>query len=181
MTALTQITLRTIGGDSASLDSYPGTVRLLVNTASKCGLTPQYQGLEALYRKYRDQGLVVLGLPANDFAGQEPGSDDEIASFCSTNYDVTFPMFAKLVATGPDKHPIYAALTIAAPEPANSDQAFRDRLTGFGMTPNAHPELLWNFEKFVVGRDGETVTRFAPSTAPDDPEFVAAIEAALAA
>jgi glutathione peroxidase len=180
MTDLTHIPLKTITGGSETLDDYPGKVRLVVNVASKCGLTPQYEGLEALYRKYKDQGLVVLGLPANDFAGQEPGTDEEIASFCTLTYDVTFPMFAKLVATGPDKHPIYATLTSAAPEPVNSDQVFRDKLSGHGREPNPRPELLWNFEKFIVGRDGETVTRFAPTTAPDDPQLVAAIEAELA-
>ncbi len=180
MNALADIALKTIQGADASLGDYAGKVLLVVNVASKCGLTPQYEGLEALYRDHRDQGLVVLGFPANDFAGQEPGSNDEIASFCTTNFGVDFPMFEKLVATGPDKHPLYAALTGAAPAAVN-DGPFRERLKGFGMTPNPAPELLWNFEKFLIGRDGAVVARFAPDTAPNDPALVAAIEKALAA
>lgn len=176
---LADIPLKTIRGSDASLADYAGKVLLIVNVASKCGLTPQYTGLEALYRDKRDAGLVVLGFPANDFAGQEPGSNDEIESFCTTNFGVDFPMFEKLVATGPDKHPLYKALTAAIPASPN-DSAFRERLRGYGMEPNAAPDLLWNFEKFVVGRDGEVLARFSPDTAPDDPALVAAIDAALA-
>ena len=175
---LADIPLKTIQGADASLGDYAGKVLLVVNVASKCGLTPQYEGHEALYRKYRDQGLVVLGFPANDFAGQEPGSSEEIESFCTTNFGVDFPMFEKLVATGPDKHPLYAALTEAAPK-AQNDGAFRDRLKGYGMTPNPAPELLWNFEKFLVGRDGEVKERFAPDMTPDDPLILEAIEREL--
>ncbi|MFT3978618.1 MAG: glutathione peroxidase [Sphingomonas bacterium] len=178
--SLAAIPLKTIKGEDSSLGAYQGKVLLVVNVASKCGLTPQYEGLEALYSKYRDQGFAVLGFPANDFAGQEPGTDAEISSFCTTNFGVDFPMFEKLVATGPDKHPLYAALTEAAPT-AQNDGPFRERLKGFGMTPNPAPELLWNFEKFLIGRDGEVVARFAPDTAPTDPVLVEAIEKALAA
>jgi glutathione peroxidase len=177
-TKLADIPLKTIRGEDASLADYAGKVLLIVNVASKCGLTPQYEGLEALYRRYRDDGLVVLGFPANDFAGQEPGTSEEIETFCTTNYGVEFPMFEKIVATGPGKHPLYAALTEAQPE-ARNDGAFRDRLKGFGMEPNAAPEILWNFEKFIVGRDGSVIARFAPDTKPDDSDLVAAIEAAL--
>jgi glutathione peroxidase len=180
MTRLATIPLKTIRGADASLGDYAGKVLLVVNVASKCGLTPQYEGLEALYGKYRDRGLVVLGFPANDFGAQEPGSNAEIENFCTTNFGVDFPMFEKLVVTGPDKHPLYRALTEAAPN-ATNDGAFRDRLKGYGMTPNPAPELLWNFEKFLVGRDGAVVARFSPDTAPDDPALVAAIERALAA
>jgi glutathione peroxidase len=180
MTRLATIPLKTIRGADASLGDYAGKVLLVVNVASKCGLTPQYEGLEALYGKYHDQGLVVLGFPANDFGAQEPGSNAEIESFCTTNFGVDFPMFEKLVVTGPDKHPLYRALTEAAPN-ATNDGAFRDRLKGYGMTPNPAPELLWNFEKFLIGRDGAVVARFSPDTAPDDPALVAAIERALAA
>ena len=177
-TALDEIPLKTIRGEDTSLGDYAGKVLLIVNVASKCGLTPQYEGLEALYRRFKDDGLVVLGFPANDFAGQEPGSNEEIESFCTTNFGVDFPMFEKLVATGPDKHPLYAALTEAQPQ-ARNDGAFRERLKGFNMTPNEAPELLWNFEKFLVGRDGTVLARFAPDTKPDDADLVAAIEAAL--
>lgn len=176
---LQAIKLTTISGAPATLGDYAGKVLLVVNVASKCGLTPQYEGLEALYAKYRDRGLVVLGFPANDFGGQEPGSDAEIATFCTTNFAVDFPMFSKVVATGPDKHPLYATLTAEMPETIGDTESFRDRLRGGGRTPTEAPELLWNFEKFLIDRQGEVVARFAPTTAPDDPALVAAIESAL--
>jgi len=180
MTALQEIPLQTIRGDAATLADYDGEVALVVNVASKCGLTPQYEGLEALHARYRDRGFTVLGFPANDFGAQEPGTDAEIADFCTTNFGVDFPMFSKIVVTGPDKHPLYAALTNAQPEAAGDPEAFRERLRGFGKVPNPAPEILWNFEKFVIGRDGAVIARFAPTTAPDDPALVAAIEGALA-
>lgn len=179
-TALQEIPLKTIANADASLADYAGKVVLVVNVASKCGLTPQYEGLEALYTRFKDQGLVVAGFPANDFAGQEPGSDEEIATFCTTNFSVDFPMFAKMVVTGPDKHPLYAALTTAAPAMQGDGDAFRERLKGYGMTPNPEPEVLWNFEKFLIAKDGSIAARFAPSTAPEDEAFVAAIETELA-
>jgi glutathione peroxidase len=180
MTAIQEIPLSTITGAPASLGDYAGQVVLAVNVASKCGLTPQYEGLEALYARYRDQGLVIAGFPANDFGAQEPGTNDEIAEFCTTNFGVDFPMFAKIQVTGEDKHPLYAALTNAVPQAAGDAEGFREKLRGFGMTPNPEPEVLWNFEKFVIGRDGEVAARFAPTTAPDDPTLVATIEAQLA-
>ncbi len=179
-TALADIPLKTIREEDASLGDYAGKVALVVNVASKCGLTPQYEGLEALYRTYRDKGLVVLGFPANDFGAQEPGANDEIANFCTTNFGVDFPMFAKMTVVGPDKHPLYAALTTAAPVARGDTAGFRDRLKNHGMTPNPEPEILWNFEKFLIGKDGAVIARFNPTTAPDDPELVGAIEAALA-
>jgi len=178
MTELADIPVKTIKGEDASLGDYAGKALLVVNVASKCGLTPQYEGLEKLYADYKDDGLVVLGFPANDFAGQEPGSNAEIETFCTTNFGVDFPMFEKITVTGPDKHPLYAALTAAQPA-AIKDGAFRERLKGYGMEPNASPEVLWNFEKFLVSRDGAVVARFAPDTAPNDPDLVAAIEAVL--
>jgi len=179
--AVTDIPIETIDGKPASLGDYAGKVALVVNVASKCGLTPQYEGLEALYRDYRDKGLVVLGFPANDFGAQEPGTNEEIADFCTTKFAVDFPMFAKITVVGPDKHPLYAALTSAQPDAQGDAAGFRERLKGFGMTPNPVPEVLWNFEKFLVGKDGKVVARFAPTTAPNDPALVGAIEAALAA
>jgi glutathione peroxidase len=179
--AVTDIPLETIDGKPASLGDYAGKVALVVNVASKCGLTPQYEGLEALYRSYRDKGLVVLGFPANNFGAQEPGTNEEISNFCTTNFAVDFPMFAKISVVGPDKHPLYAALTSAQPKAQGGADAFRERLRGFGMTPNPEPEVLWNFEKFLVGKDGKVVARFAPTTTPDDPALVGAIESALAA
>jgi len=180
MTAIQDIPLKTIKGEDASLADYKGEVLLIVNVASKCGLTPQYEGLEALYRKYHDQGFEVLGFPANDFAGQEPGTNEEIQSFCTTNFGVDFPMFEKIPVTGEGKHPLYAALTAAQPKAEPDGGAdFRARLSGYGMTPNPEPEVLWNFEKFLVGRDGEVVARFSPDTAPDADIVIAAIEREL--
>lgn len=180
MTDIQQIPLKTIKGADASLADYAGKVVLAVNVASKCGLTPQYEGLEKLYADYKDKGLVVAGFPANDFGAQEPGTNDEIAAFCTTNFGVEFPMFEKIVVTGPDKHPLYAALTGAQPVAQGDGAAFRKKLTGYGITPNPEPEILWNFEKFLIAKDGSIAARFAPTTAPDDAALVAAIEAELA-
>jgi glutathione peroxidase len=172
------IEVQNIDGTAGSLKEHEGEVLLVVNVASQCGLTPQYAGLEALYEKYRDRGFRVLGFPANDFGNQEPGSNEEIQSFCTTNFGVEFPMFAKIPVTGADKHPLYAHLTTAIPE-AEHRERLEERLRGFGMQPNPAPEVLWNFEKFLIGRDGRVVRRFAPDTAPDADELVQAIEAAL--
>lgn len=181
MSEIQNIDLQTIKGDAASLGDYAGKVLLVVNVASKCGLTPQYEALEKLYADYRDKGLVVCGFPANDFGAQEPGTDDEIAEFCTTNYGVDFPMFSKIQVTGADKHPLYAALTSAQPQKSGDAESFRENLRGHGMTPTEDPEVLWNFEKFLIGKDGEVKGRFVPATTPDDPALVAAIEAELAA
>jgi glutathione peroxidase len=178
MTAIQDIPLKTIDGGDATLADYAGEVLLVVNVASKCGLTPQYEGLEALYRKYHDEGFTVLGFPANNFAGQEPGTEAEIASFCTLTYDVDFPMFSKVSVAGEDKHPLFAALTEAQPKAAGTD-GFREKLKGYGMTPNPEPELLWNFEKFLIGRDGSVVARFSPDMAPGDDAIVGAIEKEL--
>ena len=181
MTApLTDIPLTTIDGAPATLADYAGKVLLVVNVASKCGLTPQYAGLDALYREHHEAGFEVLGFPANDFAGQEPGSDDEIQQFCSLNYDVSFPLFSKIAVTGEAIHPLYAALTAARPE-ATGEGPMRENLRGYGMTPNPAPGVLWNFEKFLIGRDGRVLERFAPDVTAEDPRLRAAIEAALAA
>lgn len=179
-TSLQGIPLKTINGADSSLGQYEGKVLLVVNVASKCGLTPQYEGLEKLYEQHKDRGLVVLGFPANNFGAQEPGSDAEIAEFCQTNYRVGFPMFSKISVVGDDKHPLYRELTSAAPSAAGDPEAFRERLRGYGMTPNPEPEVLWNFEKFVISRDGKVTARFAPTVTPDDPALVAAIETELA-
>lgn len=180
MSALQEIPVETITGEQTNLGAYAGKVLLVVNVASKCGLTPQYEALEQLYRNYRDRGLVVLGFPANNFAGQEPGTNEEIAEFCSVNYSVDFPLFSKISVLGDDQHPLYAELTKQYPT-ADTDKApFRERLTGFGMTPTEDPDVLWNFEKFLVSKTGEVVGRFAPATTPDDPAVIAKIEAELA-
>src|SRR6478735_1299405 len=179
MSDLQQIPVSTITGEETSLAEHDGKVLLVVNVASKCGLTPQYEGLEALYEATRDRGFEVLGFPANDFGGQEPGTEEEIVEFCSTNYSVQFPMYAKVVATGEDKHPLYAELTSSAPPAVGDKSGMREGLKGHGMTPTEDPEVLWNFEKFLVSRDGTVVGRFAPTVAPDAPELVEAIEAEL--
>jgi glutathione peroxidase len=140
----------TLSGQPAPLADYRGKVVLIVNTASKCGFTPQYEGLEALYRKYADKGLVVLGFPCNQFGAQEPGNAEEIQNFCSLTYDVTFPMFAKIEVNGPKAHPLYEYLKHEKKGLLGSEG------------------IKWNFTKFLVGRDGEVVERFAPTTKPED-------------
>lgn len=180
MTDLKDIVLNSIEGAPATLGDYAGKVVLIVNVASKCGLTPQYAALQSLYERYNDRGFTILGIPANNFAGQEPGTNDEIADFCSTNYSVTFPMLSKISVAGEDKHPFYAELIRSAP-PAQPDggAAMREKLSGFGITPNPEPEVTWNFEKFLVARDGTIAARFSPDVTPDADIVVEAIEAAL--
>ena len=159
---LADIPLKDINGKDTSLKSYAGKVLLIVNVASQCGATPQYAGLEALHKEYGGRGLVVLGFPCNDFGAQEPGTAAEIKQFCTTNYKVTFPLFAKVgIAAGTEQHPLFAALT------------------GKG-SPLPGP-VTWNFSKFLVGRDGKLLARFDSNTEPDDAALVKAIEKALAA
>ena len=168
-------------GTPDSLGAHAGNVLLVVNTASQCGLTPQYAGLEALHERLGARGFEVLAFPANDFGSQEPGSDDEIASFCEVNFGASFPIFAKGSVVGDTKQPLYAALTAAAPTKRGNADAMRERFLSKGMVPNGDPEVLWNFEKFLIGRDGAVIARFAPATTPDDPELLAEIERALEA
>ncbi len=177
---LASIPLTRLDGSADALANHAGKVLLVVNVASKCGLTPQYEGLEALYQAKADSGLEVLGFPANDFGAQEPGTHEEIAEFCKLNYGVSFPLFAKADVTGPDKQPLYAALTQALPVKQGPAEEFRERLKGYGMTPTQDPEVLWNFEKFLIARDGTVAARFAPGVTPDDPALLAAVEAELA-
>jgi len=174
------VVVKRIEGSTTPLSAYRGKVLLIVNVASKCGLTPQYTGLEKLYRDKHSRGLEILGFPANDFAGQEPGTEAEIASFCSTQYDVTFPMFAKItVKNGPNQHPLYGALIHAQPHAANVE-GFREKLKGYGIEPGDPTEVTWNFEKFLVDRQGAVVARFSPDTTADDPTLTAAIDRELA-
>jgi glutathione peroxidase len=175
--SIEQIPLTTIDGAASSLGAYAGTVRLIVNVASKCGLTPQYAALEALYERYAPQGFEVLGFPANEFGAQEPGTNDEIKAFCSTKYAVTFPMFAKVVVKGPGHHPLYTALTEARPEARTLPGTdFRRQLMGYRIPVGEPREILWNFEKFLVDRQGNVVERFSPDVPPDADIVVAAIE-----
>ena len=156
-----EIPLKDNSGKDTSLDAYKGKVLLVVNVASKCGLTPQYKALEAIHQKYKGQGFTVLGFPCNQFGGQEPGTNEEIKQFCSSKYDVTFPLFDKLDVNGPKRHPLYVAL-------AGKESPFPG-------------DIKWNFGKFLIGRDGKILKRFEPKTTPDAPEVIQAIEAALAA
>ncbi len=154
-------TMKSIDGQPVSLKSYSGKVVLLVNVASRCGFTPQYAGLEALYEKYKDRGLVIVGIPANNFASQEPGTNDEIKKFCSTKYNVTFPMMAKVSVLGDDETPLYQFLT---------DKAANPQIGG---------DIKWNFTKFLFDRNGKPVARFEPAITPDSPQVQTAIESAL--
>ncbi|SDV48190.1 glutathione peroxidase [Chitinasiproducens palmae] len=172
------IPLKRNDGSAATLADYAGKVLLIVNVASKCGLTAQYEGLEALYRKHRADGLEVLAFPANNFRGQEPGSDAEIAAFCQTNYDVSFPLFSKISVLGEDRHPLYAALTQAQPK-REGEGPMRERLSQRGIETSQGADVLWNFEKFVVDREGDVIARFAPDVTADDPRLLAVIDAAL--
>ena len=176
---LQQIPLKKMDGTSTTLGEFEGKVVLIVNVASRCGLTPQYSALEKLYREKQDAGLVVLGFPANDFKAQEPGTDEEIASFCSTEYDVTFPLLSKISVHGEQQHPLYKALTAAAPE-AIGEGPMRSKLAGYGIEPNAAPAVLWNFEKFLLNRDGQVVARFAPDVDMSEPQGLAVIDEWLA-
>jgi len=151
--------VKKIDGTEVDLATYKGKVVLIVNVASRCGLTPQYTGLQKLYDTYKDKGLVILGFPANEFGAQEPGTDSEIATFCSSKYGVTFDMFSKIVVKGPGISPLYKTLT---------------------ETSDPKGDIGWNFEKFLIGRDGKIVGRYSPRTAPDDATLKAAIEAAIA-
>ncbi|MET8845483.1 glutathione peroxidase [Amycolatopsis sp. NPDC004625] len=158
-----EIPVKTLDGQNSSLGSLAGQALLVVNVASKCGLTPQYSGLERLQERFGGQGFSVVGFPCNQFAGQEPGSAEEIQTFCSTTYGVTFPLFEKIDVNGEGRHPLYAELTKTADA---------DGETG---------DVQWNFEKFLIGADGEVLARFRPRTEPEDEKVVKAIEAALPA
>lgn len=175
---ITAIPLTRIDGEPDTLGNHAGKVLLIVNVASKCGLTPQYAGLESLYRAKAAQGLEVLGFPANNFNGQEPGTDQEIATFCETGFDVTFPLFSKISVKGEDIHPLYAGLTAARPD-AVGEGPMRDRLKGYGIATGEPGEVVWNFEKFLVGRDGRVIDRFAPDIDATDPRLVESIDKAL--
>lgn len=179
MSELLDIPFATTEGGTASLKDYVGDVVLIVNTASRCGLAAQFDGLQKVYSDRREAGLTVLAFPANNFRDQEPGTDAEIASFCSTEYGVTFPVMSKISVTGDDQHPLYAELIRHAPTAAGRAE-MRERLVGLGISTTDEPEVLWNFEKFLISRTGEVVGRFAPAVAPDAPEIVSAIEAELA-
>jgi glutathione peroxidase len=178
MSTLGDIEYQKMDGSRESLSDHAGEVVLVVNVASKCGLTPQYEALEQLQKDKQAAGFTVLAFPANDFGGQEPGTDEEIAEFCSTQYSVTFPVMSKISVVGDDQHPLYGALTAQVPT-ADGKDAFRENLRSFDLDPTEDPDVLWNFEKFLVGKNGEVVARFAPSVTPDDPSLIATVDAEL--
>ena len=177
---LQTIPISRIDGTPANLGEFAGHVVLVVNVASKCGLTPQYTGLEKLYQTYAARGLTVAGFPANNFGAQEPGTNEEIQSFCFATYNVSFPMFTKISVKGEDQHPLYKALIAAQPHattPGGSD--FKAKLEGYGIRFDNPTDVSWNFEKFLIGKHGGVVARFSPDTQPDDPALIAAIEREL--
>ncbi len=181
MSELTQIPFTLMNGETASLADYSGKVVLLVNVASACGLTPQYESLEALNKEYSGKGVTVLGFPANNFAGQEPGSDDEIMQFCTGTFGVSFPMAKKISVSGDDIHPLYAELLALHPAKVrNTDSKLEAILTEKNLGPAKDTDVMWNFEKFLIGKDGTVAARFAPDIAADDSRILAAIDQELA-
>lgn len=171
----------TIDGEKTTLNAYAGKALLIVNVASKCGLTPQYEQLEALQQELENDGFTVLGFPCNQFLGQEPGSEEEIKTFCSTTYGVTFPLFSKVDVNGEHRHPLYQKLVEAAPQAvAPEGSGFYERMVSKGRAPQNDGDILWNFEKFLLSADGQTIQRFSPDMAPNDPLLLAAIKGALA-
>jgi len=176
-----EIPVTRIDGTETTLAEYEGKALWLVNVASKCGLTPQYAGIESLYKEYKYQGFEVLGFPANNFLAQEPGTSEEILDFCKSNYDVTFPLFQKISVKGDDQHPLYGFLTAEKREAdiSNGDE-FETKLAGFGQVREDPKDLLWNFEKFLIGKDGTIAARIAPDVTAEDPRVVSAVQAELA-
>ena len=181
MSTVYEIPVKKIDGTPAALKDYAGKVLLVVNVASKCGLTPQYAQLEQLYKDKHDKGFEITGFPANNFGSQEPGTNTEIAEFCSLSYGVSFPMFEKISVGGDDRHPLYGELIAEQPQATSTHGAdFKTKLAGYGITQTDPTAVLWNFEKFVIARDGTVAARFAPDVTPDDPALLAAIDAELA-
>lgn len=179
--AIFDLQLKKINGEATTLGEFKGSVLLVVNVASECGLTKQYDGLEKLYEQFHAQGFEVLGFPCNEFGAQEPGTEEEIHSFCTTQFGVKFPMFSKIDVNGADRHPLYQTLTAAKPqavEPEGSE--FFQRMTSKGRGPAQPGNILWNFEKFLIARDGTVIERFAPDMTPEDATLVAAVKQALA-
>lgn len=179
--SLQSISFKKMDGSETTLAEFLDRVLLVVNVASKCGLTPQYTALEKLYRKYKNKGFTVLGFPANDFKGQEPGTNEDIELFCKTTYDVSFPIFQKISVKGKDKHPLYAALIELQPLAIEVEHgALKATLQQIGELPDLPNGILWNFEKFLIDQKGNVSARFAPDLAPDDSIVIAEIEKLLA-
>jgi glutathione peroxidase len=176
---LYEIPVKTIDGNDTNLGEYKDKVLLVVNVASKCGLTPQYEGLQNLYDAHHAEGLEVLGFPANNFMGQEPGTEEEIREFCDTNYNVKFPLFSKISVKGNDQHQLYHYLTETKPDTDVNDGGLEEKLKGFGSVRSAPNEVLWNFEKFLIGKNGEIAARFAPDVTAEDPRLLAKVQEEL--
>ena len=174
-----EIPVKTIDGADTNLGEYKDKVLLVVNVASKCGLTPQYEGLQKLYNEYQAKGFEVLGFPANNFMGQEPGTEDEIKDFCDSNYSVKFPLFSKISVKGDDQHQLYHYLTETKPETDVNDGGLEEKLKGFGSMRSVPSEVLWNFEKFLIGKDGQIAARFAPDVTAQDERLVSKVEEEL--
>jgi len=180
MPSIYSIPTKKIDGKVTSLEEYKGNVLLVVNVASKCGLTKQYTALEKIYNDYKGKGFEVLGFPANNFLAQEPGTEEEIKDFCSTQYNVTFPLYSKISVKGDDKHPLYQEFTKAFPKATIGDaEPFAERLKSKGIDVST-TEITWNFEKFLINRNGDIVARIAPDVTPDDERVTKAVEAELA-
>lgn len=178
---LYEIPVRKIDGTDTNLGEYKDKVLLIVNVASQCGLTPQYNGLQKLYSEYRSKGFEILGFPSNDFMGQEPGTEAEIKEFCDTNYNVEFPLFSKISINGDDRHQLYRHLIEAQPETdVNNGSQWKEHLINFGHKHLNESDVLWNFEKFLIGKDGAVAARFAPDVTPEDERLIERIEAELA-
>lgn len=177
---LSQIEFNLANGKPTTLSDYGDKVIMLVNVASKCGLTPQYEGLEKIYEKYQDKGFLVIGFPANEFAAQEPGTNAEIQEFCKMNYGVKFPIAEKIVVKGEGQHPLYEVLVEEKPMSVkNADSGLEAKLKNHGLLSGKEGDVMWNFEKFLIGKDGNIVERFAPDVTPEDPMVIKAIENAL--
>lgn len=180
MSELTKMTFQNAKGETKKLEDFGAKAYLIVNTASKCGLTPQYEGLEKIYREYKDQGLMIIGFPANEFLGQEPGTNDEIQEFCSLNYNVSFPVMAKTVVKGEGIHPLFDKLIhTSAPYIKNEEPKFETLLREKGLITGTDEDIKWNFEKFLVDSSGKLVARFFPDIAPDDERIVGKIQTIL--
>lgn len=179
-TKILEIEVKKISGQKTSLNEFKGKVMMVVNVASECGLTPQYEQLEKMYQKYKDQGLVILGFPANEFGAQEPGTNSQIQDFCQSKFGVQFPLFEKIVVKGEAIHPLYKELIDLKPSAIKSEDGnLKKVLIQHNLLSGTEKEIMWNFEKFIINRQGEVVERFAPDIAPDNSRIIECLEKEL--
>jgi glutathione peroxidase len=180
-TSIYEVPVNRADGSATTLAEHKGKALLIVNVASACGLTPQYAALESTFEKYRDRGLMVIGFPCNDFGAQEPGTAEEIQTFCTSKFNVQFPVMQKLSVKSDHRHPLYKNLIDAQPKATfRPESDFKAKMASYGIKQENESDIFWNFEKFLVDRSGKVVARFSPDTPPDDPSIVAAIEKVLA-